>query len=131
MKYVLDASAVMAYLRGERGAERVETLLARSSSDVAMHAVNLLEVYYKLASYGGEASANEAMEDLASLGVKIHEKLDKSLRLRSGFFKIRYPFLSLADSICIALAEQTRSAVVTCDRPFVNVEGAVKMNLIR
>jgi len=131
MKYVLDASAVMAYLRGEPGADRVEALLARSSSDIAMHAVNLLEVYYKIASYGGEAAAGEAMDDLAVLGIRIHEKVDKALRLRSGFFKMRYPFLSLADSICIALAEQTRSVVVTSDRPFANVKDGVKLELIR
>ena len=70
MKYVLDASAAMAYLRGEPGANRVESLLVRPSSDVAMHAVNLLEVYCKLASYGGESAANEALDDLAVLDVK-------------------------------------------------------------
>lgn len=131
MRYVFDASAVIAYLRGEPGAEHVETLLARPSSDIAMHAVNLLEVYYKLASYGGESTANEAMNDLDALGIKIHEKIDKQLRLRSGFFKMRYPFLSLADSVCIALAAQTRSTVVTSDRPFSNVGDGIRMDFIR
>lgn len=131
MRYVLDASAVMAYLRGETGAERVEAILSRPSSDIAMHAVNLLEVYYKIASYGGETAAAEAMDDLDVFGIRIHEKVDKPLRLRAGFFKSRYPFLSLADSICIALAEQTRASVVTSDRPFANVKDGVKLDLIR
>ncbi len=121
----------MAYLRGEPGAAHVEALLAKPSVENVMHAVNLLEVYYKLASYAGEATANEAMDDLSALGVKIHERVDKSLRLRAGFFKTRYPFLSLADSVCIALAEQTQSIVVTSDRPFANVKDGVKLDFIR
>jgi PIN domain nuclease of toxin-antitoxin system len=121
----------MAYLRGEPGADRVEALFARPSLDIVMHAVNLLEVQYKLASYAGEATANEAMDDLAALGVAIHEKVDTPLRLRSGFFKMRYPFLSLADSICIALARQTQSTVLTSDRPFANVKDGVKLEFIR
>lgn len=131
MKYVLDASAVVAYLRGETGADNVEALLARPTAEITMHTVNLLEVYYKLASYGGEQTAKEAIDDIAALGVKIYEKVDGSLRLRSGFFKIRYPFLSLADSICIALGAQTRATVVTSDRPFANVKDEVKMEFIR
>lgn len=131
MRYVLDASAAVAYLRGETGADHMETLLARPTAEITMHAVNLLEVYYKLAAYGGELTAMEAVDDIAALGVRIHEKVDEHLRRRSGFFKVRYPFLSLADSICIALGEQTRATVVTCDRPFANVKDEVKMEFIR
>ncbi len=131
MKYVLDASAVMAYLRGEPGADRVESILSKSSSVISMHSVNLLEVYYKLASYGGESAATEALDDLASLGIKTHEKVDKQLWLRSGYFKIRYPFLSLADSICLALGALTKSTIVTSDRPFCDVDDGMKIDLIR
>lgn len=131
MKYVLDACAVIAYLRGEPEADHVEKLLVRPSSVLTIHSVNLLEVYYKLASYGGESTANEAIDDLAALGVQVHEIVDKPLWLRAGFFKMRYPFLSLADSVCIALAEWTRSTVITSDRPFSNVKDGVKIELIR
>lgn len=132
MRYVLDASAVMAYLRDERGAYYVETLMAGPPAALAMHAINLLEVYYKLASYGGESVARGAVNDLVAFGVRIHENVDKQLRLRAGFFKMRYQFLSLADSVCIALGEQMRATVVTSDKPFANVkEEGVKIELIR
>ena len=50
MKLVLDASAVVAYVRDEPGAKFVESLLARESTEATIHAVNHLEVYCKLAS---------------------------------------------------------------------------------
>ncbi len=131
MKYVLDASAVLAYLRDESGAERMESVFAESAADIAMHSVNLLEVYYKLASYGGEAAAKEALDDIAALGVKTSETLDGSMRLRAGFYKIRYPFLSLADAICIAFAAQSRAVVLTTDRPFANIREDAAISLIR
>lgn len=131
MKTVPDASAVIAFLRDEPGADQVHDIISHPSDDTHIHAVNLLEVYYKLASYGGEAVAKEAVVDLANLGIQTHEMLDAKLRTRAGYFKIRYPFLSLADSICIALGEQLHAAVITTDRPFANVKDGVKINLMR
>ncbi len=87
MKHVLDASAVMAFLRDEPGADRVLAILTRPSANLHIHAVNLLEIYYKLASYGGETTAKEAMDDLTALGISVHEGLDQTLRIRAGFFK--------------------------------------------
>lgn len=130
MKFVLDASAAIAYLRAEPGGEKVKALF-KPEFQLLIHAVNLLEVYYKLASYADEVNAQETIDDLSSLGVKIYETLDISLRKRAGFFKIRYPFLSLADSICIALADQTGSTVVTSDQPFRKVGDSIEMLMIR
>lgn len=130
MKYILDASAVLAFLRNEPGSERIGNVLA-DPFEVGMHSVNLLEVYYKLASYGGEITAKESIDDIVALGVKINEKLDKTLRLRSGYYKIRYPFLSLADSICVAFAELSTATVLTTDRPFANIAEQVSIALIR
>lgn len=131
MKYVLDACAVIAYVRDELGGELVEDYVGRQSSNIAIHAVNLLEVYYKLATFGGEAAANDVMRDMAALGIKVYDQLDEPLRMRAGFFKLRYSFLSLADTVCIAYAEHIGATVVTSDRPFSNITDDVDILLIR
>lgn len=130
MKFVLDASAIIAYLRDEPGADRVAELLVRPSV-IHVHAVNLLEVYYKLVAFGGDLAASEALDELRSLGFVLHDRIDDKLTLRSGFFKSRYPFLSLADSVCVALAETLRATTLTCDRPFANVQDKVDVELLR
>jgi Uncharacterized protein conserved in bacteria len=63
--------------------------------------------------------------------IQIHDGLDGKLRSKAGFYKMHYPFLSLADSICIALADQSGATVVTSDKPFSNVRRKVKIALIR
>lgn len=131
MKYVLDASAAIAFLRGEPGAVNVRNILIDTANEIHIHAANAIEVQYRITSYGGDLAAIEAIQDLTAIGVKIFEPLSAALRPRVCFFKTRYPFLSLADSICIALGEYMKCAVVTCDRPFANVKDGIKFEFIR
>lgn len=67
MKYILDASAVIAFFRGERGGEVVKKLLY--SSPCCIHSVNWIELYYKIHGYDGEEAADSAMTLLRRLGV--------------------------------------------------------------
>lgn len=46
MNYVLDASAMIAFLRGEQGAERVSEVLSNPGNVCCAHAINLCEVFY-------------------------------------------------------------------------------------
>lgn len=131
MKYVLDSSAAIAYLRAEPGAVHVAGIFKHPESELAMHNVNLLEVYYKMAMFGGETAAEEAIDDLAAIKIHFYDRIDSELLIRSGFFKSRYPFLSLADSICIALSEMMQATVLASDRPFSNVKDGIKIELIR
>lgn len=131
MKYVLDASAVIAFLREEPGALRVRDILLGMANEVYIHAANAIEVHYKLTSFGGESVAGEAMRDLAALGVRTFESLPLSLCSRVSFFKNRYQFLSLGDSICIAFGEYLHATVIASDRPFSNIKDGVQVEFIR
>lgn len=42
MHYVLDACAMLAFLRGEEGADKIETLLLDNNNRCMAHAVNCL-----------------------------------------------------------------------------------------
>lgn len=131
MKYVLDACALIAFFRDEPGSGNMEGILAEPGAELHIHAVNLLEIHYKMASYGGELSAQEFLDDMTILNIQVHETLGGDMRERASCFKTRYPFLSLADSVCVALADLIGAAVVTSDRPFANIEPKPVIRFIR
>ena len=71
MKYVLDACAAIAFLRQEPGADIVKSLLLDSGNDIHVHAVNLIEIHYKLTSFGGDAAADEAAADEDAVALEL------------------------------------------------------------
>lgn len=56
-RYVLDSSALIAFLWGEAGAQAVEDALMEKDAEVLMSAVNLGEVVYVVRSLSGEQAA--------------------------------------------------------------------------
>lgn len=59
---VLDSSAVIAYLRGEPGKERVAAALLDDTTSCRMHAVNLCEVFYDTLRASGESVADQVLK---------------------------------------------------------------------
>ena len=69
MHYVLDACALLAFLRGEEGADKIESLLIDNNNRCSAHAVNLCEVYFNLVREYGETTARAAMQNFKDIGV--------------------------------------------------------------
>lgn len=57
MIYVLDASAIIAWLRDEPGADVVDNAIKDINSQCIAHAINLCEVYYDAHHKAGETHA--------------------------------------------------------------------------
>ena len=111
-KNILDASAVLAVLNGERGEKKVISILAES----AISSVNLTEVAAKLL----EAGMDEAGARLAVSVLGIGEIVDftedlawEAARLRP---LTRQYGLSLGDRACLALAIKLKIPAVTADK---------------
>ena len=105
---ILDASAVLAFLHGEKGAEVVEPQL----KDSVIGAANLCEVLGRFAS-GTEASLAEAL--LESHGVRV-EPVTASDARRAARLRSERPDLSLGDRLCLSLAERLGEVALTADR---------------
>lgn len=108
---VLDASALLALLLGETGADRVADLLPRSS----VSAPNLSEVVAKLSERGvPELGIRTALGDL---DLDVHA-FDQDAAFAAG--RLREPTrnhgLSLGDRACLALAMRLDAVAVTADR---------------
>lgn len=114
MIHVLDACAILAYLKGEPGGSIVDTLLRDPSSPCFSHVVNLCEVYYDFLRLSDEKTARAAIRDLYADGVNERKDLSRKFWQRVGQLKARGK-ISLADCFCIALAQELSGEVVTSD----------------
>ena len=127
-KIVLDASAVLALLLDEPGADRV-----RATLDGAwICAVNLAEVVSHYAKLGAERSDIEAL--LQPLPVRV-ELVDAALSYAAGMLR---PItleggLSLGDRYCLALAQREDALALTAERRWPGIAGlvGVQVELIR
>ncbi|HEY3416573.1 MAG TPA: PIN domain-containing protein [Armatimonadota bacterium] len=114
MAVVLDACAMIAYLRNEAGADVVDAALADDSQTCLAHAINVCEVYYDFLRVSDQTTAKAAVDDLLQAGLVIREDLDRALWQDIGHYKVQYR-LSLADCVALALAQRLQASLVTSD----------------
>lgn len=121
---VLDASAVLALLQEEQGADEVEGLLDGAS----MSCVNLSEVIQKAEQHGVETEGLEY--DLEALGIEFRD-FDLAITRPTAELWSTGSGLSLGDRACLALAKATDATAITADRRWM-VEGlGVDVRVIR
>ena len=116
---VLDASAVLAYLQGEPGADVVEQRLPGARLGTA----NLCEVLSRMGA-GVEARVAEAL--LVARGVTFEPVTGEDARIAAAMRSAR-PDLSLGDRLCLALAERLGALAVTADRSWGSGERVVQV----
>lgn len=123
---VFDASAVLAFVFDERGADVVQGYL----SSAIICAPNVTEIVTRLIDEG--RTADEASNQYLALGLPVIE-LDRALALRAGVLRTigRDRGLSLGDRACLALAERENLVAVTADRAWQNLDLGVEIRLIR
>jgi predicted nucleic acid-binding protein len=108
---------MIAYLRGETGADVVESALSGDGGPCLAHAINLCEVYYKFMRASGEAVAKSAIEDLKDIGVFVSVDLDEAFWQDVGRHKATIASVPLADCFVVALANRLDAQVMTADHP--------------
>lgn len=125
---VLDASAILAWLQSEPGAETVAEVL--ESSSCAMSAVNASEVASKLAEGGSDRQTIE--ETLAALEVEI-TAFDMAAAVDAAVLRplTRAHGLSLADRACLALALRLGLPILTMDRAWAELALPVAVTIAR
>jgi uncharacterized protein with PIN domain len=108
---------MIAYLRGEPGADQVESRLRDDSELCVAHAVNLCEVYYKAVRRSGELVASSAIQDLKVMGLVVREDLDEAFWRQVGSYKAGANSIPLADCFVVALANRLNAEALTADHP--------------
>ena len=129
---VLDASALLAYLHDEPGAEIVADAIAEGS---AISTVNLAEVLGRAAGHDGDpARLAEQMGTRGLLGGAIAVEPfteDDSLEVARLRPATRAQGLSLGDRACIALARRLGLPALTADTAWSRLDLEVTLQQIR
>jgi PIN domain nuclease of toxin-antitoxin system len=125
-EYVLDASAILALLQNEKGAEKVVPVVRRSK----VSAVNLAEVGSRLTNSGKSvAQASTALEGLGLNTIVFdEEQAMETARLRPLTRSLQ---LSLSDRACLALAKLRHLPVMTTDRAWAKLNLGIQITVIR
>jgi PIN domain nuclease of toxin-antitoxin system len=113
--YVLDASAMIAYLRNEPGAEMVEDALTAPGSQCVAHSINLCEVFYDFLRSAGETEAANAITDLSAAGITERNDFDRDFWMAAGTLKGTHHRISLADCCGLTLATRLDAQFLTTD----------------
>lgn len=121
---IMDASAVLAWLRRESGSERVRHLLA----EALIPAVNWSEVLQKSQAKGLDPDV--VARRLAGLGLQVVDVTEEDASVAAGLWQARSNH-SLADRLCLASAIRHGLPVVTADRGWAEISGGLEIVLIR
>lgn len=123
---VLDASALLAWLHDEPGAERVDPFL----EEARISAVNWSEVMQKALHRGVDTRGLQ--EDLTALGAKIVPFSTAQAEDAASLWPVtRSLGLSLADRACLALARALGAPVLTADGAWSELEVGIQVQPIR
>ena len=114
MIYVLDACAMIAYLRKEPGWDVVLQALVDTGSICLAHAVNLCEVFYVFHRKSDESVADNAISDLYAVGIVERADLDEAFWKEAGRLKAQGK-ISLADCYAITLTHRVGGILMTSD----------------
>lgn len=129
--YVLDTSALFAYIELETGAEVVEhilTLAKKGKCKAYISFITLLEAYYVTWQKKGEDKAKELVILLKSLPIERIESYER-LILLAGYIKANHR-LSLADAVIAATAMEKQAILVHKDPEFKAVSSYVNTRFL-
>ena len=128
MTLVLDASALLAYLQDEPGADEVYDVLDRA----VMSSVNLSEVAVRIGARG--IDPGPVLDDVLEFGLDV---VDFTFACSRQVVEVHTAErrlgarLSLGDRCCLATALNAGLPVLTADREWLRFEDLVAIRLIR
>jgi len=129
---VLDSFALLAFLRGEAGDDRVAALLEKAGTrdtPLQMTEVNYAEVKYIVIRKDGADRWEEIARELPTLPIEFHPAT-RPLADIAADIKASHK-LSLADAFAVALAKQRKAELVTGDPELKCVEDEIKITWLK
>ncbi|MHB9111129.1 MAG: PIN domain-containing protein [Thermoleophilia bacterium] len=130
---VLDATALLAYLKREQGYKSMLAILSAASAGegrLLINEMNLGEVYYITAREVSMAAARLFLDEiLPQLPITVaHNTLDDVIKAAEIKARLKMPYV---DAFTVATAFQENALLVTCDSDFKRVEKEVKVHWLR
>ena len=126
------ASAVIALLNNEGGADTVAELITRAgvgTDRLFMSGIQVLEVYYDRIYVKGRDYAETVLESLYSSPIIILQEIARDIIREAGRFKTSYS-MSLGDTFAAATAKKLSAALVTRDKEMKAPEEAGEFSVL-
>jgi PIN domain nuclease of toxin-antitoxin system len=117
---VLDSSALLAFLQGEPGALKVEAALQNGA---VCGAANWSEVAQKVLHHGASWELSRGV--LANYGLAVEPVTQADAEAAAAMWP-KAPILSLADRLCLALADRLDATALTADRAWLDASERVR-----
>jgi predicted nucleic acid-binding protein len=125
---ILDAHAVMSFLKDEPGADIVRNLILKAvegNVTLEMCIVNLGEVWYAIARATSPEKADQYVQEIRGMAIEIADA-DWQLTRQAAVFKVSGN-ISYADCFAAALAKNHKAELITGDKEFKALEDEIKI----
>jgi len=116
-KYVLDACALVAFVKMEVGFDVVREIIEKANTEqvaVYMNKINLFEVFYGIRRVEGLPKAEIVYNAICKLPINIIDNISDEVFLEASRVKSTYK-MSLADSIALGEASTMDASLITSD----------------
>jgi len=97
LNIILDACAVIAFVRNETGADLVRETITNQNNNKMIHVVNLCEVYYNFYRDIGESETEKLIQELSDINIKTRFDLSSKFWRQVSQYKALIKRISLAD----------------------------------
>ena len=124
--FVLDTSALLAFMTGEDGADQVEKILLGKENRLFIPWAVLFEVYYITKQTRGEKEADRRFVLIKELPASILWQMEEPEVLTAARIKAQFP-ISFADSIIAATAFRLDAILVHKDPEYDRLSGMIKL----
>ncbi len=125
---ILDAYAILAFLKDEPGADMVRNLLLKAEEGnikLAMSTVNLGEIWYAIARATSSENADQYIQEIQGMAIDIVDA-DWQLTRQAATLKARGN-IAYANCFAAALAKDRKAELITGDKEFKALEGEIKI----
>jgi predicted nucleic acid-binding protein len=113
----LDACALIAYLSGEKGSEKIKEILQDAFEEkivIKINQINLLEVYYNTIKKYDQNTADKILEEIEELPIEVIIGLRNNVFREAGRIKTKYK-IPLGDAIAVVKCVIGNGILVTSD----------------
>lgn len=124
--FVLDTSALLAFMTGEEGADTVEKILSSKENSLFIPWAVLFEVYYVTKRTRGDKDADKRFVLIKELPVSVLWNMEEPDVLTSARIKAQFR-VSFADSIIAATAFRQDAILVHKDPEYERLSGMIKL----
>ncbi len=128
---ILDASALLAFIKKEKGGEEVKKLFEQNqkkTSSVFIHSLNYIEFLYKCEQIFGQKTLKQIILELQTPWLGIMSYMDSDLNFYAAHLKANY-HLSLADATGLAHTKIMNGTFWTADNALAEIAGKEKIGL--